>query len=278
MEGEYVNKSLLTRVSFIVISLTFVSSAAASKSKCANHFDSPMSALEAPNPELVNIDDISEFAASAKKFCKKKCRKKKNKKKCRKRCIKRQDPDGDNVRTRDDNCPDEANPDQADSDGDGVGDACDQDSGETSPVACFDLEPTGPYVPAGLNNEPLFDMNPCQITIISDYLAQTFANGDLAISATFGFSTWFFPIGSTTATSTNTQGGIKLVNNADNCTCSLKDCRTTEVPVGNINDLFCMPANQPCIHPAFDLDCTCAAGSTFLSCRQKFVSRVALAK
>src|SRR5207342_3016791 len=35
------------------------------------------------------------------------------------------DPDGDGVCSFNDNCPDVANPNQADADGDGVGDACD---------------------------------------------------------------------------------------------------------------------------------------------------------
>jgi len=37
------------------------------------------------------------------------------------------DSDGDTVPNWSDNCPDDANPDQADSDDDGVGDVCDDD-------------------------------------------------------------------------------------------------------------------------------------------------------
>jgi len=44
------------------------------------------------------------------------------------------DRDGDGVTDEDDNCPDRFNPDQGDSDGDGVGDACDDDqSGRPEP-------------------------------------------------------------------------------------------------------------------------------------------------
>lgn len=38
------------------------------------------------------------------------------------------DPDGDGVPNAEDNCPDVANPEQEDSDGDGIGDACDDDN------------------------------------------------------------------------------------------------------------------------------------------------------
>jgi len=37
------------------------------------------------------------------------------------------DTDGDEVMDSEDNCPDISNPDQADTDGDGMGDACDSD-------------------------------------------------------------------------------------------------------------------------------------------------------
>jgi Tol biopolymer transport system component len=50
----------------------------------------------------------------------------------------RQDGDGDGVPDLQDNCPDEANPDQADGDGDGVGDACD-----VSTLACAPLPQMG---------------------------------------------------------------------------------------------------------------------------------------
>ena len=39
------------------------------------------------------------------------------------------DPDGDGVPNADDNCPQESNPDQTDSDGNGIGDACENDGG-----------------------------------------------------------------------------------------------------------------------------------------------------
>lgn len=54
------------------------------------------------------------------------------------------DSDADGVPDEDDNCPGDANADQADLDGDGAGDACDDDAdgdGELQPADCDDLDP-----------------------------------------------------------------------------------------------------------------------------------------
>lgn len=50
------------------------------------------------------------------------------------------DPDGDDLASECDNCPDDHNPDQADSDGDGIGDAC-EDTGDTGDTGDPPLEP-----------------------------------------------------------------------------------------------------------------------------------------
>jgi hypothetical protein len=55
------------------------------------------------------------------------------------------DTDGDGVDDEDDNCPDDANADQADLDEDGLGDACDTDAdgdGDLNTVDCDDLDPS----------------------------------------------------------------------------------------------------------------------------------------
>ena len=61
------------------------------------------------------------------------------------------DRDGDGIADDGDICPDAVDPDQRDSDGDGVGDACDADAdgdGVSSPLDCDDLDPaTGPAAP-----------------------------------------------------------------------------------------------------------------------------------
>lgn len=70
------------------------------------------------------------------------------------------DPDGDGIYNAFDNCPAHANPDQEDSDGDGIGDAC--DGGDEPPV---DSDVDG--VPDGRDNCPLV-WNPDQLDADGD--------------------------------------------------------------------------------------------------------------
>ena len=42
------------------------------------------------------------------------------------------DRDGDGICNRDDNCPDDANPNQFDADGDGIGNRCDEETSSTT--------------------------------------------------------------------------------------------------------------------------------------------------
>ena len=52
------------------------------------------------------------------------------------------DNDNDGVPNASDNCPDDANPDQADDDRDGIGDACDDEDDSPSPIVCGPCGPT----------------------------------------------------------------------------------------------------------------------------------------
>ena len=90
----------------------------------------------------IGIEPAISELAGVKRSCRKRCRRKKanknpnlNVKSCVTKCRNRKDPDGDDVAKKTDNCPDVANPDQADSDGNGVGDACDvpDDDGDGTP-------------------------------------------------------------------------------------------------------------------------------------------------
>ncbi len=58
------------------------------------------------------------------------------------------DLDGDTLPTGEDNCPDLDNPDQTDTDGDGIGDPCDSDEPCSDPPGCSSV-PAGSYPPPG---------------------------------------------------------------------------------------------------------------------------------
>jgi len=64
------------------------------------------------------------------------------------------DRDGDGVPDADDNCPDVANPDQADADGDGIGDACDTCDHCLPCAVGPDHDEDGDKIPDGCDNCP----------------------------------------------------------------------------------------------------------------------------
>ena len=84
------------------------------------------------------------------------------------------DDDGDGTRDQDDNCPDVPNPDQLDTDDDGIGDACDEDCEEPDdPAPCVrgdcpdegddprdpvdPMDPEEPGTGGGTGDEPFDD-------------------------------------------------------------------------------------------------------------------------
>ncbi len=87
------------------------------------------------------------------------------------------DSDGDGVNDDLDNCPNNFNPSQRDSDGDGGGDTCDQNCPDLSgfnPVNFIDYSllmqnwhVAGPNIPGDLNNDNIVDIN--DLDILSDY-------------------------------------------------------------------------------------------------------------
>jgi len=87
------------------------------------------------------------------------------------------DSDGDGVNDDLDNCPNNFNPSQRDSDGDGGGDTCDQNCPDLSgfnPVNFIDYSllmqnwhVIGPNIPGDLNNDNVVDIN--DLDILSDY-------------------------------------------------------------------------------------------------------------
>ena len=125
-----INRAILALCSLALCGVIFTTNASASVTE-------EVSILEQWLNGEISIEDESIYLATASRFCKKRANRscaRKNEvgsaafKKCKrrrvKRCRNRQDPDGDNIRNKDDNCDDVANPEQEDSNGDGVGDAC----------------------------------------------------------------------------------------------------------------------------------------------------------
>lgn len=100
------------------------------------------------------------------------------------------DSDGDGVNDDLDNCPNNFNPSQTDSDGDGAGNACDPNCPNLdglNPVNFIDFsmlaqnwQVTGPNLPGNLNMDNIVDIN--DLAILSDYwLSDCYEESDVIV-------------------------------------------------------------------------------------------------
>jgi len=98
------------------------------------------------------------------------------------------DTDGDGVADTKDNCPDDANPDQADADGNGIGDVCDANTGSSFRLKRQVLSGSGTTITAA-NNAYSLAFTLGQSTPVSNAL-MTAVTDDTKLWPGFWYTVW----------------------------------------------------------------------------------------
>ncbi len=139
------------------------------------------------------------------------------------------DPDGDNIASCFDNCPNDANPDQLDYDGDGIGNPCDPILSVCSAIDLLIAQIQGSNIPNGIKNPLTIKLNQAKSSYQNGNNNQATNKLNQFITMVQSQPSSNIPTATANAWIANAQFIINAINNGNhNCTIS----QGVQAPVG----------------------------------------------